>query len=150
MISSNLLNLNFIGLFVAVFSGTFGILGLVFLLVGLGFSASETRRQTRCTAETEGTVSAFQTQFGSSGVRLVYSFFIDGQQMQYLSPYALNTPNLLVGQKVRVRYDPQNIGCVYIEEERSARSFTRVFTILGGVFLAVALITAAVLLGVAR
>ena len=143
-------NVNFAGLFTAIFSGTFGIVGLVFLLVGLGFSVSETRRQNRCTAETEGTVSAFQTQFGSSGVRLVYSFFIDGQPMQYLSPYALSAPNLLVGQKVRVRYDPQNIGCVYIEEERGARSFTRIFAILGGVFLAVAILTALVLLGFAR
>lgn len=143
-------NIGFIGLFVAVFSGTFGLVGLIFLLVGLGLSAGETRRRNRCTAETEGTVSAFQTQFGSGGVRLVYSFFIDGQPMQYLSPYSLSAPNLLVGQKVRVRYDPQNIGCVYIEEERGARTFTRVFTILGGVFLAVALLTAAILLGFAN
>ena len=151
MLVANVPNLSFAGLFVAIFSGTFGILGLVFLLVGLGFSAAERRRQNRCTAETEGTVSAFQTQFGSGGVRLVYSFSIDGQPMQYLSPYALNAPNLLVGQKVHVRYDPQNIGCVYIEEERGARTFTRVFAILGGVFLFVALIVmAVVLLGVAR
>ena len=143
-------NMNFAGLFTAIFSGTFGLVGLIFLLFGLGFTATETRRQSRCTAETEGTVSAFQTQFGSSGVRLVYSFFIDGQPMQYLSPYSMSAPNLLVGQKVRVRYDPLNIGCVYIEEERGVRTFSRVFTILGGVFLGIALLVAAVLLSFAR
>ena len=150
MLVANVPNLSFAGLFVAIFSGTFGILGLVFLLVGLGFSAAERRRQNRCTAETEGTVSAFQTQFGSSGVRLVYSFSIDGQPMQYLSPYAMNTPNLLVGQKVTVHYDPQNIGNVFIEEERGARTFSRIFVILGAVFVFVALFTAAILLGIAK
>jgi hypothetical protein len=137
-------------LFVVIFSGTFGILGLTFLVVGLVFNATTNGRQNRCTSETEGVVTAYQTQFGSSGVRLLYSFSIDGQPMQYLSPYALNAPNLLVGQKVTVRYDPQNIGNVYIEQERGARTFSRIFVILGAVFVFVALITAAILLGVAK
>ncbi len=142
--------MNFIGLFVTVFSGTFGILGLTFLVVGLVFNATTNGKRNRCTSETEGVVTAFQTQFGSSGVRLVYSFSIDGQPMQYLSPYALNTPNLLVGQKVTVHYDPQNIGNVFIEEERGARTFSRIFVILGAVFAFVALLTAVILLGVAK
>ena len=66
-------------------------------------------------------------------------------------PDFIHRAEMILGQKVRVRYDPQNIGCVYIEEERGARTFTRVFAILGGVFLFVALIViAVVLLGVAR
>ena len=40
MLVANVPNLSFAGLFVAIFSGTFGILGLVFLLVGLGFSGA--------------------------------------------------------------------------------------------------------------
>lgn len=144
------MSLSFVGLFVIVFSGTFGILGLTFLVVGLVFNATTNGKRNRCSSETEGVVTAFQTQFGSSGVRLVYSFSIDGQPMQYLSPYAMNTPNLLVGQKVTVHYDPQNIGNVFIEEERSARTFSRIFVILGAVFVFVALFTAAILLGIAK
>ena len=144
------MSLSFVGLFVIVFSGTFGILGLTFLVVGLVFNATTNGKRNRCTSETEGVVTAFQTQFGSSGVRLVYSFSIDGQPMQYLSPYAMNTPNLLVGQKVTVHYDPQNIGNVFIEEERGARTFSCIFVILGAVFVFVALFTAAILLGIAE
>ena len=144
------MSLSFVGLFVIIFSGTFGILGLTFLVVGLVFNATTNGKRNRCTSETEGVVTAFQTQFGSSGVRLVYSFSIDGQPMQYLSPYAMNTPNLLVGQKVTVHYDPQNIGNVFIEEERGARTFSRIFVILGAVFVFVALFSAAVLLGIAK
>ncbi|HQQ41128.1 MAG TPA: DUF3592 domain-containing protein [Clostridia bacterium] len=142
--------MSFVGLFVIIFSGTFGILGLTFLVVGLVFNATTNGKRNRCTSETEGVVTAFQTQFGSSGVRLVYSFSIDGQPMQYLSPYAMNTPNLLVGQKVTVHYDPQNIGNVFIEEERGARTFSRIFVILGAVFVFVALFSAAILLGIAK
>jgi len=144
------MSLSFVGLFVIIFSGTFGILGLTFLVVGLVFNATTNGKRNRCTSETEGVVTAFQTQFGSSGVRLVYSFSIDGQPMQYLSPYAMNTPNLLVGQKVTVHYDPQNIGNVFIEEERGARTFSRIFVILGAVFVFVALFSAAILLGIAK
>lgn len=140
--------ITFAQLFTIIFSGTFGLLGLIFLLVGLAISASINRKRSQCTAYAEGTVSAMQTQFGSNGLRAVYSFQIDGKPMQYVSNYSGNS-NLLVGQSVGVYYDPQNIGRVYIEEDaRQMKTFTRVFIVLGGVFLSVALIVAVVLLGV--
>ena len=141
-------SISFAQLFTMIFSGTFGLLGLIFLIVGLAFGASINRKRSMCTAYAEGTVSAMQTQFGSSGLRAVYSFLIDGKPMQYVSNYSGNS-NLLVGQSVGVYYDPQHIGRVYIEEDaRQMKTFTRVFMILGGVFLSVALIVAVVLLGV--
>ncbi len=141
-------SISFAQLFTYIFSGTFGIIGLTFLAVGLGFRASQNRKRERCSASTEGTVSAYQSSFGSSGVRAVYSFSIDGKPYSYVSSYS-GTTNLLVGQTVTVYYDPQNIGQVFIEEDaRSMRAFTRVFSILGGVFLAVALLVAVILLGV--
>ncbi len=141
-------SITFAQLFTMIFSGTFGLLGLIFLLVGLTMNVSIERKRSQCTAYTEGTVSAMQTQFGSNGLRAVYSFLIDGKPMQYVSSYSGNS-NLLVGQSVGVYYDPQSIGRVYIEEDaRQMRNFTRVFIILGGVFLGVALVVAVVLLGV--
>ena len=83
----------------------------------------------------------------STAAIIVYSFFIDGKPYQYISNYS-GTNNLVVGQTVQVYYDPQNIGRVYIEEDaRQMLNFTRVFTILGIVFLSVAIIVAVVLLG---
>jgi hypothetical protein len=137
-----------VGFFVIVFCGTFGLLGLIFLGIGLGLAAAQNKRRSSCTAYAEGTVSAMQTQFGTSGLRAIYSFSIDGKPMQYVSNYS-GRNNLLVGQSVGVYYDPANIGRVYIEEDaRQMRTMTRVFTILGGVFAGVALIVAVVLLGV--
>ena len=139
-------SISFAQLFTYIFSGTFGIIGLTFLTVGLGFRASQNRRRALCSASTEGTVVAYQSSFGSTGVRAVYSFSIDGKPYQYVSNYSGST-NLLVGQTVTVYYDPQSIGRVYIEEDaRQMESFTRVFTILGGVFLFVALFVAVILL----
>ena len=141
-------NITFAGLFTAIFSGTFGLMGLVFLAVGLAISAGQNRKRSLCSSSAIGTVSAMQSQFGTTGLRAVYSFSIDGKPYQYVSNYS-GTNNLLVGQTVQVYYDPQNIGRVYIEEDaQSMRNFTRVFTILGIVFLSVALIVAVVLLGV--
>ena len=141
-------SVTFAQLFTMIFSGTFGLLGLIFLIVGLSFNGSIDHKRSQCTAYTEGTVSAMQTQFGTTGLRAVYSFLIDGKPMQYVSSYSGNN-NLLIGQSVGVYYDPQSIGRVYIEEDaRQMRNFTRVFIILGGVFLGVALAVAVVLLGV--
>ena len=141
-------NLTFAQLFTLIFSGTFGLMGAIFLAVGLGFQTAVNRKRSLCTAYTEGTVSAMQTQFGSTSLRAVYSFTIDGKPLQYISSYAGNT-NLLVGQTVGVYYDPQNIGRVFIEEDaRQMKNVTRVFVILGGVFLVIALVVAVVLLGV--
>ena len=139
-------NLTFAQLFTLIFSGTFGLMGLIFLIVGLAFSASINRKRNRCTAYTEGAVSAMQAQFGSNGLRAVYRFTIDGKELQYVSNYAGNG-NLLVGQSVGVYYDPQQIGRIYIEEDaRLMKNFVRVFLILGGVFLLLAAIVALVLL----
>ena len=141
-------SITFAQLFTMIFSGTFGLLGLIFLLVGLAISASIKRKRSLCTAYAEGTVSAMQTQFGATGFRAVYSFLIDGKPMQYVSTYSGNS-NLLVGQSVGVYYDPQQIGRVFIEEDaRQMKTISRVFIILGGVFLGVALAVAVVLLGV--
>jgi hypothetical protein len=141
-------DITFAGLFTAIFSGTFGLMGLVFLVVGLAISGGQNKKRSLCSSSVVGTVSAMQSQFGTTGLRAVYSFSIDGKPYQYVSNYS-GTNNLLVGQTVQVYYDPQNIGRVYIEEDaESMRNFTRVFTILGIVFLSVALIVAVVLLGV--
>jgi len=141
-------DLNFAQLFTIIFSGTFGLMGLIFALIGVIFNFSINKKRSLCTAYTEGTVSAMQAQFGTTGLRAVYSFSIDGKPMQYVSNYA-GSNNLLVGQSVGVYYDPTNIGRVYIEEDaRQMRMFPRVFTILGCVFLVVALVVAVVLLGV--
>lgn len=141
-------DITFAGLFTAIFSGTFGLMGLVFLAVGLAVTAGQNRKRSLCSSSAVGIVSAMQSQFGTTGLRAVYSFSIDGKPYQYVSNYS-GTNNLLVGQTVQVYYDPQNIGRVYIEEDaESMRNFTRVFTILGIVFLSVALIVAVVLLGV--
>jgi len=150
MVSVHSAGVEFIPLFVGIFSGTFGLIGLVFLIVGFSVSAAERRKRALCTAYAEGVVSAFQGQYGTGAVRLVYSFAIDGQPMQGLSKYASGAPGLLVGQKVHIHYDPQNVGNLYAEEESAQNTVPKIFMILGGVFLAVALIVAAVLLGFAR
>ena len=140
--------ITFAQLFTMIFSGTFGLMGLIFLLVGLAVNASIGRRRSRCTAYTEGVVSAMQAQLGSASLRAVYSFAIDGRELQYVSNYAGNS-SLLIGQSVGVYYDPAEIGRVYIEEDaRQMKTFTRVFTVLGCVFLSVALVVAVVLPGV--
>ena len=141
-------SITFAQLFTAIFSGTFGLMGAIFLVVGLCFSASMNRKRARCSASTSGVVSAMQAQFGSTGLRAVYSFEIDGRPLQYVSNYA-GTNHLLVGQSVTVYYDPTQIGRVYIEEDaQQMKNFSRVFVILGGVFLSIALLVAVVLLGV--
>ena len=141
-------NISFTQLFTYIFSGTFGLMGVIFLVVGLAFSGATNKRRSLCTSSTEGVVSAMQAQFGSSGLRAVYSFEIDGKPLQYVSNYA-GVNNLLVGQSVTVYYDPTQIGRIYIEEDaQQMKNFTRVFSILGIVFLSIALIVAVVLLAV--
>ena len=138
--------ISFVGLFVIVFCGTFGLLGLIFLIVGFAINASMNHKRSLCTAYTEGVVSAMQAQFGTNGLRAVFRFQIDGKPLQYVSNYAGNN-NLLVGQSVGVYYDPQQIGRIYIEEDaRQMKTFSRVFIILGCVFLFLALVVAVVLL----
>ncbi len=140
--------ITFAQLFVFLFSGIFGLMGLIFLAVGLAISGAQDKKRRLCTSRAEGTVSAMQSQIGSNSLRAVYSFSIDGKPMQYVSNYA-GMNSLLVGQTVDVYYDPERVGRVYIEEDvRQIRQFSLIFTILGGVFLFVAALVAIILLGI--
>ena len=139
---------SFAQLFVAIFSGTFGLLGLIFLGVGVGITTAQNKKRSLCTAYADGTVGTAQGQFGSAGVRAVYEFTVDGKPMQYFSSYS-GSGGLLVGQPVRVYYDPANVGRVYIEEDsRQLRLLARIFAILGSVFSIIAIFVAVILLGV--
>jgi hypothetical protein len=141
------IDISFAQLFVAIFSGTFGLLGLIFLGIGVGIAAAQNKKRNLCTAYADGTVSAVQGQNGS-GLRAVYNFTIDGKPMQYFSSYS-GSNGLLVGQPAGVYYDPENIGRVYIEEDaRQLRLFARIFSILGSVFAIIALLVALIVLGV--
>ena len=67
-------SLTFVQLFTIIFSGTFGLMGLIFLVVGFSFGASINRKRSQCTAYAEGTVSAMQSQFGSNGLARYIAF----------------------------------------------------------------------------
>ena len=77
-------SITFAQLFTMIFSGTFGLMGLIFLIVGLSVTAAQNRKRALCSASAEGTVSAMQSQFGSTGLRAVFSFMIDGKPYQYV------------------------------------------------------------------
>ncbi len=58
------------------FQGTFGILGVTFLVVGW-CSTPHQRKRNRCTSK--AACHAFQTQFGRAGERLVLLVYHRGQ-----------------------------------------------------------------------
>ena len=126
----------------AVYDGSFparsALMGLIFLAVGLAVNGVDEQKRSLCTASTPKAWSAQCSQFGSTSLRAVYSFTIDGRALQYVSNYA-GSNDLLVGQSVNglLRSAAHRAG-VYRRGRAADAAFPRVFTILGAVFLTVA------------
>lgn len=130
-------------LFAVIFGGTFALVGLVFLCVGIGFAVAEKKRESLCTAYADGEVKALERRQGSMALLPVFSFRVGEQTLVRPSRVSSTSTRYIEGQSVRVRYDPQNPNTFLVEgEPRITRVFVYVFGGIGVLFLGIAAITA--------
>ena len=132
--------MDFNHLFTLLFGGTFGLIGLVFLCVGIGFVNKRRKRAMTCTGVADGTVSA-------ASPRAFFSYPVGELTYEKPCPGSSGTRAYAVGERLAVYYDPSNPSDCYIEGEfKPENLLIGIFTGIGLLFLAVALVTAIILL----
>lgn len=131
------------GLFVAIFSGTWALVGAVFLAVGIGMGRAWRRKQERLRAQADGVVLEVIRHAGCDSVswRPLVEFDCEGRRIS-LEGDAVSRKRYYEGQPVRVRYDPDDPSCFSIEGENGGARIGRVFTAVGAACVAVAVIAA--------
>ncbi|MDO4572675.1 MAG: DUF3592 domain-containing protein [Clostridia bacterium] len=126
-------------LFTLIFGGVFGLVGLIFLCIGLGLYIKRRRLRLNCYATADARVKQ-----GGNGPALDYT--VNG--LRYERPLrGRGLRAYAVGQSMTLHYDPNDPGIAWVEGETTEeRVIVVVFTGVGALFLLIGLITALILL----
>lgn len=121
-------------LFVLMFTGTWCLVGVIFLCVGIGLKAGFARREERLRARAAGTVTEIvrRTNGDSSAFYPIVSFEYEGRTISLESRDGGGRKRHYEGQSVEVLYDPDDPTCFRLDGEGSTR-------LIGNIFLAVGL-----------
>ena len=131
--------MDFNHLFTLTFGGTFGLVGLIFFCIGLGFFNKRRKRDLLCAAVADAVVTV-------AAPKAYYAFRVG--ELTYEKPCpGGGTRAYAVGEKIPVHYDPSNPSDCYLDGEfKPDNVFVFVFGGLGLLFLIIALTTALILL----
>ena len=133
-------------------SGIFGLLGVIFLCIGLGFTANRNKKKRVCTAKAIATIVGFRRDTTSRNriditqeVRKnqnnfpVVEFVANGKPVRLTSHFGQTNPPYRVGEQVELYYDPNNYKRYYIVGDKPQKILAIVFTSVGAGMIALAL-----------
>ncbi len=135
-------------LFILIFSGTWGLLGVIFLIVGFGLRRSFLRKEERLRARATGTVTEVvrRVSHSSDGTSPswypVVDFEADGRKISLESSDGGGRKRFYEGQRVEVLYDPDDPTCFRLEGVATANRVGKIFLGVGLACIAIGLIAA--------
>ncbi len=136
-------------LFIMIFSGIWGLVGVIFLCIGLMLLKNQKKKMINCTSKTYGKVIDLvrrSSNYGSSGHSSSWHpvFEYEIGELKYIkeSNIGKSQSNYAVGQDVEVYYNPQDPHEFYIKGEGLQRTLGIIFTCVGIVCIFVAILVA--------
>lgn len=128
--------------FLIIFPIIFGILGIVFFIVGMVITKKINKREKNCTEKTHGTViNLVKHKSYDKDVGPRYSwhpvFEYEIRNMKYMKEYKYGSdkPKYEIGQSVELYYNPEDYNDFYIKGDTLPKTLGLIFTILGAIFL---------------
>ena len=125
-------------LFISIFSGAWGLLGLIFLIIGLTVRKKTKNKILHCTSKTIGKVTdVVRTQMQdmnggySSSWHPVIEYTVG--ELKYIkeSPNGTSQSKYAVGQEVEIFYNPEDAHEYYISGDNLPKTLSTIFTLVG-------------------
>ncbi|MBR4628238.1 MAG: DUF3592 domain-containing protein [Ruminococcus sp.] len=125
----------------AIVSAAVILFGAIFAAVGMILGVVRKNREKRCTYKLTATVceNVRSRDSDSKAVYPVYSYTYKGQQYRIRSSSGSYPPQFSVGEKVEMYIDPDDPKVFFVPDDKTTRTVSLVFTILGFVFAALGL-----------
>ena len=129
-------------IFIAIFSGIWCFLGMVFLGVSWIISSVRANKEETCTSKAIGTVADLVRGGYRSGCLypVVGYTTARGEDLKVRSNIGTNPPRYAVGQTVHIRYDPNKPEKFYIDGDSTANLLKKIFFFVGIGMITVGLI----------
>lgn len=140
-------------MFVIIFSGMWGLIGIIFLVIGTFMLNNRKRKEEECTMVTNGVVKdisrrvKYDSDNGSSTTwHPVFEYKVG--ELTYIkeSPYGMSNSKYAIGQNVEIYYNPEDHHEYYIAGETLPKTIGMIFSISGGGAIIIAAISAVVIL----
>ena len=139
-------------LFVTIFSGVWGLVGIIFFTIGIVILKRQKNKIVNCTAKTYGKVIDIvrRTSHSNDGYSYswhpVFEYEIGGLQYIKESSYGSTQPKFAVGQDIEIYYNPQDHHEFYVAGDTLPRTLGIIFTCVGIVLIIVALLVAVLMM----
>ena len=132
-----------------IVSGVFALLGAGFLIVGMALLKHQKKKEARCTSVVDGRVADLvrhRSNDGASTWNPVFEFSVGETKVRKKSMYGGTKSRYVVGQKMKIFYNPNNYNDFYAEEDTLPKTLATIFAVVGAVVLAISVVSALVML----
>ena len=136
--------------FVIIFSGIWGVIGIIFLTIGIGLTINRKKKKEHCTQTTTGKVLSNAREVNrereydrkpttTMTYYPVYEYYVEGNRVEKRSSYGSSSPRFYEGQEITICYNPENPNEHYIEGDLIGSVIGIIFTAVGAVSIIVAI-----------
>lgn len=139
--------------FVIIFSGLWGFIGIVLLVVGIFIINNRKRKEEDCTVMTSGVVKDISKRTDcdydnvyTTSWHPIFEYEVGEETYIKESPYGSSRSKYEVGQKVEIYYNPEDHNEYYVAGETLPKTVGMVFSISGAGAIIIATISAIIIL----
>ena len=131
--------------FKVLFSGIFGLVGAIFLAIGIFILRGQRRKLQRCTSRTWGKVTDLIEHRDRDGKRFwhpVFEYTVGDRKYIKESGYGSSPSRFAIGQNVVVYFNPNDFEDYFAEGETAPDLLGKIFTAVGAVLLVIGIAAA--------
>lgn len=136
-------------LFVVIFSGIWGLIGVIFSIIGIAMLNHRKKKEERCTSKVWGKVKDIvrQKSHDSDGGysyswHPVFEYTIGGLTYIKESMSGSTQTKFAIGQDIEIYYNPEDPHDYYVPEDKIPKVLGKVFTAVGMIAIVIAIIVA--------
>lgn len=140
-------------MFVIIFSGIWGLVGTVFLIMGIVMLNKRKKKELNCSSKTYGKVTdivrreSYSREHGYSSTWYpVFEYNIGELKFIKEYPYGTSQSKYAIGQSIEICYNPENYNEYYVAGDKLPKTLTIVFTIVGIIAIVIAILSAILIL----
>lgn len=145
--------MNNVLMFVIIFSGIWGLLGIIFLIIGIAMLNNRKKKEIKCTSKTYGKVTdivkheEYNSDRGySTSWHPVFEYNIGDLKFIKESLYGSYEAKYAIGQDVEIYYNPEDYNEYYVLGEKLPKTIAKIFTAVGIGSITIAVVSAIIIL----
>lgn len=139
--------------FVIVFSGIWGIVGVILFVVGIVTLNKRKKKEINCIEKTYGKVVDIvshqsydsDTKYTSISYYPVFEYSIGGNKFVKRHTFGTSQPKYSIGQAVEVYYNPKDYNEYYIAGDTSSKKIPVILTLVGIAAIIIAIVSAIII-----